>query len=117
MKGQLSLEFLIILLSSIVMLSLFMPAVQKVKNLSDYTLTFGNARLIMDKLFYSCERASITGEKEIVTLHSLSNYSLTARDGKLTIAFGEKSISRPFECALAMNISEGTTELALRPDS
>ncbi len=117
MNGQLSLEFLIVILSSIVMLSLFLPEVQKVKDISDYALVSRNAQLILDKLYYSCERASITGGSEAVRLYSLSNYSLTTRNGKLTIGFGGKSISRDFQCALALNISKGATELTLRPGS
>lgn len=117
MRAQLSLELLIVILSSIVMLSLFLPEVQKVKDISDYALVSRNAQLILDKLYYSCERASITGESEAVRLYSLSNYSLMARNGELTIGFGEKSISRRFNCALALNLSKGMTEFTLRPDS
>ncbi len=116
MNGQLSLEFLIVILSSIVMLSLLLPEVQKVKDISDFALVSRNAQLIMDKLYYSCERASITGGSEAVRLYSLSNFSLVSRNGKLTISFGEKSLSRQFHCALALNISKGATELTLRPD-
>ena len=117
MNGQLSLEFLIVILSSIVMLSLLLPEIQKVKDISDYALVSRNAQLILDKLYYSCERASIAGESETVRLYSLSNYSLTTRNGQLTISFGEKRLSRLFHCALAINISKGTTELTLHPDS
>ena len=116
MRGQLSLELLIVILTSIVMLSFLLPQVQKVKDLSDYALASRNAQLILDKLYYSCERAQISGESQSAIVNALSNYSLKGTGGSLTIKFGNNSLSRQgFGCIIDENISKGRNSLTLNP--
>jgi hypothetical protein len=115
MRGQLSLEFLLVVLTAIVMLSFLVPQMEKVKSVSDYALSSRNAQLILDKLYYSCERAQLQGQEK-VTINALSNFSLESKDGTLTITFGNRSLSRQrFGCAVDKNISQGKTEIVLSP--
>jgi len=116
MRGQLSLELLIVILTSIVMLSLLLPQVQKVKDLSDYAIVSHNAQLILDKLYYSCERAQISGESQSAIVNAVSNYSLKSTGDSLTIKFRNKTLSRQgFGCIIDKNISKGTTAITLTP--
>lgn len=118
MNGQLSLELLIVILSSIVMLSIFLPQIQKAKQVSDYALSIRNAQLIVDKLFYSCERVQITGVSETVTIFSISEFSIKSRSGSLSVSFGNKTVSRPgFGCTIGYNLSRGSNRLTLAPDA
>jgi len=116
MRGQLSLELLLVILTSIVMLSFLLPQVQKAKDLSDYALASRNAQLILDKLHYSCERAQISGENQSLIINAVSNYSLKSAGDSLTIKFGNKTLSRQgFGCVVSQNLSKGSTSLTLNP--
>jgi len=116
MRGQLSLELLLVILTSIVMLSFLLPQVQKVKDLSDYALASRNAQLILDKLYYSCERAQISGESQSAIVNAVSNYSLKNTGDSLTIKFGNKNLSRQgFGCSITQNLSKGKNSLTLNP--
>ena len=116
MRGQLSLELLLVILTSIVMLSFLLPQVQRVKDLSDYALESRNAQLILDKLYYSCERAHISGESQSAIVNAVSNYSLKSAGDSLTIKFENKTLSRQgFGCTIDKNILRGTTVIPLTP--
>jgi uncharacterized protein (UPF0333 family) len=116
MRGQLSLELLLVMLTAIVMLSFLVPQIQKVKDLSDYALTSRNAQLILDQLYYSCERAQISGEGQSLIINAVSNYSLRSTGDSLVIKFGNKSLSRQgFGCDVSQNVSKGRNSLTLSP--
>jgi len=116
MRGQLSLELLIIILSSVVVLSILLPQMQRIKQTSDYALASRNAQLILDKLYYSCERVQISGESETILINSLSNFSIQNLSDNLTIEFGNKSLSKPgFQCSISLNLSKGKSNITLSP--
>jgi len=116
MRGQLSLELLLVILTSMVMLSFLLPQVQRVKDLSDYALESRNAQLILDKLYYSCERAHISGESQSAIVNAVSNYSLKSAGDSLTIKFENKTLSRQgFGCTIDQNLSKGKNSLTLNP--
>jgi hypothetical protein len=116
MRAQLSLEFLIVILSAIALLSIMLPQIQKTKDISNYALLSRNAQLILDKLYYSCERVHISGENETITVNSLSNYSIQNMSDRLIAKFGSANVSRAgFRCSLNLNISKGATNVTLSP--
>ena len=111
-----SLELLLVILTSMVMLSFLLPQVQRVKDLSDYALESRNAQLILDKLYYSCERAHISGESQSAIVNAVSNYSLKSAGDSLTIKFENKTLSRQgFGCTIDQNLSKGKNSLTLNP--
>jgi len=117
MRGQLSLEFLIIVLTATMMLSVMLPQIQKTREISSYALSSRNAQLILDKLYYSCERIRISGETEEIVVNALANFSVKNYSGSLIIVFGEKNLSKsPFNCYLDANLSQGTNKIILAPD-
>jgi len=118
MRGQLSLEFLVILLASLAILSIMVPLMQHVKEAGNEALAAANARLILDKLYYSCERVQIIGENETIAIDSLSNFSVKNISGSLVIGLESKNLSRDgFRCYIDAKIAKGKTSIVLSPGS
>jgi uncharacterized protein (UPF0333 family) len=117
MKAQLSLEFLIVLLASMIILSIMIPLVQKAREVSEYAILSRNAQLILDKLYYSCERARISGESQLVTVNALSNFSINNISSTAIVSFAGRNLTKSgFGCALSLNLSRGESSLVLTPD-
>jgi hypothetical protein len=116
MKGQLSLELLLIVLSSLVAFSLMLPVIEKVSEAGKHSLVLSNIAAILDKVYYSCERVKLLGETEEVILFSMSNYSLKNISSELVIFFqdGNRSVS-DFDCLIDANISVGQSHIFLNP--
>lgn len=119
-KGQLSLELLIVFLIFITLFFMIVPNINKVKDIGDFTLNLRNAELILDKIYYSCEKINILGPNsgEDILFYSLTNYTIF-NNGSLTISFNSfnetKNISKEigFSCNINLNFSEGKNELKI----
>lgn len=117
-RGQLSLELLIVFLIFITLFFMIVPNINKVKDVGDFALNLRNAELILDKIYYSCERINILGPNsdEDIIFYSLTNYTIF-NNGSLTISFssfnGTKNISKEirFSCDIDLNFTEGKNEL------
>ena len=117
-RGQLSLELLIVFLIFITLFFMIVPNINKVKDVGDFTLNLRNAELILDKIYYSCEKINILGpdSDEDIIFYSLTNYTIF-NNGSLTISFNSfnetKNISKEigFSCDIDLNFSKGKNEL------
>ena len=122
MRGQISLELLLIILILIAALSIIVPNIQSVKEVGDYALDTRNAQLILDKIAAACERVLITASEEKIEIHSLADYDLTTKGSTLTISFQGYNGTRELEKQLdlscvanqALEIKKGWTELEVK---
>lgn len=125
MKGQLSLELLIILLIFSSLFVVMLSNIDYMKNIGDYSIDFRNAELILDRIYSACERVYISGEnsEEILILSSLTEYSLNSsmkhNSYNISISFdsfnGSKTIKldTKFPCNLNGTLKEGRNVLLI----
>lgn len=118
MRGQISLELLIVFLIFLSLFFIIVPNIEEVKEVGDYALNLRNAELILDKIYYACERVYLRGpnSEENLVLYLLTDYFITG-DKSLTITFknNTKEISRDldFPCIADFNISKGRSEIII----
>ena len=60
MKGQLSLEFMIIKAVFITILSMTLPHATRIVSASEYAVTSANARFVLNQVYSACERSRIS---------------------------------------------------------
>lgn len=119
-RGQLSLELLMVFLIFITLFFMVVPNINKVKDVGNFAMNFRNAELILDKVYYSCEKINILGPNsdEEIVFYSPTNYSLL-NNGSLTISFNSfnetKNISKEidFSCDVNISIGEGKNKLKI----
>lgn len=119
MKGQLSLEFLLILLIFSSVFLIILSNIDQIKKTGDYAINLRNAELILDRIYYSCERVYISGpdSEEVLILDSLTNYSLNSSSDSMSIAFdsfnGTRIVKRntKFPCRPNVILREGRNSL------
>ena len=118
MKGQLSLEFLVLVFMCTAFFLFILPNVNALKEAGDYALNLGNAELILDKFAYACERVLITNSREALVVHALTNYSVSRKQGKTFLFFRRvseiKHASKPTPCAFEVGeIAQGRNEFSV----
>lgn len=100
MRGQVSLEFLVVIaifLGSFVFVS---KNVNEIKGTGDYALRLRNAQIILDDIYYSGQRVLISGGREEIEVNALTDYELSADNG-LAMSFegvdGSKTVSKELD--------------------
>jgi len=114
MKGQLSIEFLIIIAiinSSFLIIS---PQLIKLKQVGDYALNVNNAQQILNEVYFACERFKITNEPQELKLTAFQDYELKTNNTHMEIIF-EKIVSKElnFECELNLELEKGENKIIL----
>ena len=119
MRGQLSLEFLLILLIFSSVFLIILSNIDQIKKTGDYAINLRNAELILDRIYHSCERVYISGpdSEEVLVLYSLTNYSLNSSNRSVSIMFdsfnGTRVVKRDtkFPCRPNITLGEGINSL------
>lgn len=117
MRAQLSLELLLIMLIFLSAFLIILPKIGEVKNIADYALNLRNGELILDKLFFACERSLISRSNESFIIHALTDYDIFSNNNTLILFFKgineSKNISKQnFPCFLNITkIEKGKMEL------
>ena len=84
MKGQLSLEALIVFAIGICIIALIFPAISSIKNSSDYIQQTVNKKLVLEKIASTCEEVLITNSEKKVQVFSLSSWNITGIEKEIT---------------------------------
>lgn len=115
MKAQLSLEFLIIIAIFTTALLIITPNILRLKQTSDLALEANNAKTVLNEIYYSCERAKITGEPQSVELTALGNYKVYSNETHLLLLFENKTTAKrvPFECNVSASLKKGVNVFVL----
>lgn len=120
MKGQLSLELLLIFLIMVLLLSAMYPAIAKSKEIINKGINIGNAKLILDKISTACDRVLIggSGAVERMAVLALADYNFHSSGSKLTATVYGEQIFKQSACAPSDFVLEkGKNEVEVRFES
>ena len=115
MKAQVSLEFLVVIVIITASFSMVVPSVLSLKHAAEKRLVLENAENLLSEIYYSCERAAITGDTQSFYFNALSGYSLSSESSIVYLESAEVSLEKKlrFKCDLSMNLSKGRNNVSL----
>jgi len=109
MKGQLSLELMLVILILVTAFAVLIPNIQSTAEAGNYLLDTQNKQIILEKLAAACKRAHITApySTETIEIYSLTNYTI-------------QTIGKEFDVSCVADnimIKEGYTQLQITYES
>jgi hypothetical protein len=119
MRGQLSIELLLVLLIVFAFFLTIVPGIKTLEDAGAFVLNVQNAKSILAQLSNACERVLISNSQERISVYALVKYNVSGtRNISLIFSYGEerKNVSREndFECFLPQKIEKGENQLLVR---
>ncbi|GEM_PF-4805912 len=120
MKGQLSIEFLIIILVALSFFSIMVPVIASVKSLGDYSINIRAGSRLLDILNYSCRLSKIQGDNSRIDSEFFApiNYTVSTENMTLFLNFPHDNASKllfldNFDCKANATVQRGLNHLVM----
>jgi hypothetical protein len=124
MKGQLSIEFLIVILAAIAVLAMMISIANSVKDAGEYSLNLRAGERLLDEVYYNCRLSAIQGEhsKLEFKFYAPVNYTISVRNNTLWLNFTRLNNSRlnkslEFDCDVNATVDKGLRYLTISNSS